>query len=60
MAELVQAENEAGALHEDELYSMVMLLLVAGHETTVNLIADGILGLAPASGSAQGLSESDS
>jgi cytochrome P450 len=42
---LVQAENEAGALHEDELYSMVMLLLVAGHETTVNLIANGIVAL---------------
>jgi cytochrome P450 len=33
------------ALDEDELLAMIFLLLVAGHETTVNLIGNGILAL---------------
>jgi len=32
-------------LSEEELYSMIILLIVAGHETTTNLIGNGILGL---------------
>jgi cytochrome P450 len=32
-------------LSEDELLAMVFLLLVAGHETTVNLIGSGTLEL---------------
>ena len=32
-------------MSEDELLSMVVLLLVAGHETTVNLIANGVVAL---------------
>jgi len=42
---LVRAEDERGALTEDELVAMVFLLLVAGHETTVNLIGNGVLAL---------------
>jgi cytochrome P450 len=34
-----------GALTEDELIAQVMFLYVAGHETTANLIAGGILAL---------------
>ena len=42
---LVQAEDVGARLDEDELMSMVFLLLVAGHETTVNLIGNGTLAL---------------
>jgi cytochrome P450 len=42
---LVQAEAAGDTLSEDELLAMVILLLVAGHETTVNLIASGTLAL---------------
>jgi cytochrome P450 len=42
---LVQAEAEGDKLSEDELLSMMFLLIVAGHETTVNLIGNGTLAL---------------
>lgn len=42
---LVQAEEEGDQLSEDELVAMIFLLLVAGHETTVNLIGNGMLTL---------------
>jgi cytochrome P450 len=42
---LVQAEEAGDRLSEDELLGMVFLLLAAGHETTVNLIASGVLAL---------------
>jgi cytochrome P450 PksS len=42
---LVQAEEEGDRLSEDELIAMVFLLLFAGHETTVNLIGNGVLEL---------------
>ena len=42
---LIQAEEAGDRLSEDELLAMVFLLLVAGHETTVNLIASGTLEL---------------
>lgn len=42
---LVQAEADGERLNEDELVAMVFLLLVAGHETTVNLIGNGVLAL---------------
>jgi cytochrome P450 len=45
MTALVQAEEAGDKLSEDELLAMGFLLLVAGHETTVNLIASGILAL---------------
>jgi len=40
------AEKEAGDLHtEDELVSMILLLLAAGQDTTTNLISSGTLAL---------------
>ncbi len=39
---LVQAEDGGDTLSENELYSMVVLLIVAGHETTVSLIASAV------------------
>ena len=42
---LVQAEEAGGRLSEDELYATCALLLVAGHETTINLIGNGTLAL---------------
>jgi cytochrome P450 len=40
---LITAEDEGHKLSEKELLSTLILLLVAGHETTVNLIANGVL-----------------
>lgn len=42
---LLQVEEQGDKLSSEELISMVFLLLVAGHETTVNLIANGTLDL---------------
>jgi len=42
---LIQAEEAGQHLSEDELLAMVFLLLIAGHETTVNLIGSGTLAL---------------
>lgn len=42
---LVQAEEAGDKLNREELLSMIFLLLVAGHETTVNLIGNGTLAL---------------
>ncbi len=42
---LAQAEEAGDKLSEDELLAMIFLLLVAGHETTVNLIGTGTLAL---------------
>ena len=42
---LVQAEQSGERLNQDELLSMIFLLLLAGHETTVNLIGNGTLAL---------------
>ncbi|MCR6490126.1 cytochrome P450 [Amycolatopsis sp. OK19-0408] len=45
LSDLVHATDDGDSLSEPELISMAFLLLVAGHETTVNLIANGVLAL---------------
>ncbi|MEV4018780.1 cytochrome P450 [Nonomuraea angiospora] len=45
ISELIAAQQGGDALSHDELVSTIVLLLVAGHETTVNLIANGVLAL---------------
>jgi cytochrome P450 len=42
---LVQAREAGDRFSEDELLGMISLLLIAGHETTVNLIGNGVLAL---------------
>ncbi len=45
LSALVEAEEAGDRLSETELYATCQLLLVAGHETTVNLIGNGVLAL---------------
>ncbi len=45
MTALVEAEEQGDKLTEKELISTCILLLVAGHETTTNLIGNGTLAL---------------
>ncbi|AQZ70081.1 cytochrome [[Actinomadura] parvosata subsp. kistnae] len=45
LSELVHISDEGDRLSRDEVVSMAFLLLVAGHETTVNLIANSVLAL---------------
>jgi len=45
LSQLTLAEKEGDRLSEGELLSTAILLLVAGHETTVNLISGGLLAL---------------
>jgi cytochrome P450 len=42
---LITAEAEGDRLTEEELFGTALLLLIAGHETTVNLIGNGTLAL---------------
>lgn len=42
---LVQAEEDGERLSADELYANIILLFAAGHETTANLIGNGMLAL---------------
>ena len=45
LSDLIAAEEAGDKLSEDELLATCILLLVAGHETTVNLIGNGTLAL---------------
>jgi cytochrome P450 len=45
LTKLIAAEDEGDRLSEEELVEQVMLLYIAGHETTVNLIGNGTLAL---------------
>ena len=42
---LIKAEQDGDRLNEDEMIAMVFIILLAGHETTVNLIGNGVLAL---------------
>ena len=42
---LLQTEEAGDSLSEAELFSMVILLIVTGHETVVNFIGNGVLAL---------------
>ncbi len=45
LSALIAAEDDGDRLTEEELISTAMLLFIAGHETTVNLIGNGVLAL---------------
>jgi len=45
LSDLIAAEEQGDRLSEQELMATVLLLFVAGHETTVNLIGNGMLAL---------------
>jgi pimeloyl-[acyl-carrier protein] synthase len=45
LGRLVEVEEDGSKLSADELIGTVVLLLVAGHETTTNLIGNGMLAL---------------
>jgi len=45
LSELVHLQDEGDRLSEDELVATCVLLLFAGHETTTNHLANGLLGL---------------
>ncbi|WP_030670448.1 cytochrome P450 [Streptomyces sp. NRRL B-1347] len=41
MTALIEAEEDGDKLSDDELVAQIQLLYIAGHETTVNLLANG-------------------
>lgn len=45
ISKLVIAEEEGDQLSEKELYGVISLLIIAGHETTVNFIGNSIMAL---------------
>jgi len=45
LSALIAAEEEGQSLSHEELVSTILLLLIAGHETTANLIGNGVLAL---------------
>lgn len=45
LSALIQAEEQGDHLTEDELFANCVLLMIAGHETTTNLIGNGVLAL---------------
>lgn len=42
---LIEVAEDGDRLSQEELVAMAMMLLIAGHETTVNLIGNGLLAL---------------
>ncbi len=42
---LIEEADDGDRLSQEELVAMAMILLIAGHETTINLIGNGVLAL---------------
>ncbi|MFN3213373.1 MAG: cytochrome P450 [Henriciella sp.] len=42
LKDLIAAEADGGKMSEDELISLVLVLFVAGHDTTTNLLSSGL------------------
>ena len=42
ISELIKVENEGDKLSKDELFSMILILLISGYETTAALISSGV------------------
>ncbi|SDY22230.1 Cytochrome P450 [Evansella caseinilytica] len=45
ISDLIRVEEDGDVLSEEEMYALVFVLIIAGHETTVNLIGNGVLAL---------------
>jgi cytochrome P450 len=45
ISRLIAARDDDGRLTDDELIATCVLLMIADHETTVNLITNGVLAL---------------
>ncbi|MGN7284034.1 cytochrome P450 family protein [Shouchella rhizosphaerae] len=45
ISDLIRVEEDGDVLSEEEMYALVFVLIIAGHETTVNLIGNGMLAL---------------
>ena len=45
LSALIEAEEDGDRLSEDEIVSLVFLLIIAGYETTVHLISNGVVAL---------------
>lgn len=50
LSDLIHAESDDGKMSEDELVSLVLILFIAGHETTTNLLSGGLHALQTQSG----------
>ena len=42
LSDLIHAESDDGKMSEDELVSLVLILFIAGHDTTTNLLSGGL------------------
>jgi cytochrome P450 len=45
ISDLIAAEESGDSLDDDEIQAQILLLYIAGHETTVNLIGNGVIAL---------------
>jgi cytochrome P450 len=55
VSELVAACDERGELNDQELLSMLLIMIVAGHDTTTNMILNGVVALLGHPDQAEGL-----
>ena len=59
LRELLVVEEDGHRLREDEVLSLIVLLFLAGHETTVHMISDALWSLARDPGLRDGLDDPD-